>query len=193
LIRSFYETFEADVLIPGSPLSFDGHTPHFVALFLVQAHWVGLADNPSGPAAGQTVLAPSGTCVLARQVTYGADFDRLVGRLDAQGRVTWVRDVGTALRMVEARRVDFTLLSPTVGYSYLGPTRAKAFRFRALHSLKPLVTGAAVSRRSMPPEAQDEVVRALRTLVRDGEVGRAFARHFPPAILAQEPLALPKT
>lgn len=41
--------------------------------------------------------------------------------------------------------------------------------------MRPLETGAAVSRRSLPESAQAQVVTALNALLRDG----AFKRHFP--------------
>jgi len=195
LVRAFYDTMEADVLIPGSARAYEGHTPHFVPLFQVQVHEVVRAEGPApgaAPARAAGDGGPAGRGVLARHVTYGADFDALVQRLDAQGRVTWVRDVGTALRMVAARRVDFTLLSPTVTHSYVGAAAYRRYRFRPLRSVRPLETGAAVSRRSLPEAVQQEVVAALRSLVRDGEVQRVFARHFPPEVLALDPIALPR-
>lgn len=190
LVRAFYDTFEADVLIPGSPVTYEGHTPHFVPLFRVQANLVTRDHRSWRAAQAMALLDRGGRCVLPRHVTYGADFDALVRRLEAEGRVTWVRDVGTALRMVDAQRVDFTLLSPLVTYSYVGETQYRRFRMLALSVLRPMETGAAVSRRSLPDEVQGQVVAALQAMVRDGEVGRAFALHFPPDVLAQEPLAL---
>ncbi len=192
LVRAFYDTLEADVLIPGAAQPYEGHTPHFVPLFQVQAHEVRRADGSAPRPSAQAGSGPAGQGVLARHVTYGPDFDALVQRLEAQGRVTWVRDVGTALRMVAAQRVDFTLLSPTVTHSYVGASAYRRYRFRPLPGLRPLQTGAAVSRRSLPESVQLEVVAALRSLVRDGEVQRVFARHFPPEVLALDSIALPK-
>ncbi len=191
LIRAFYETFEADVLIPGSPLPFDGHTPHFVPLYQVLAHRLCRADRGWTAAQRDAIWAQGAQCVLPRHVSYGPGYDALVQRMEGQGRVTWVRDVGTALRMVLAGRVDFALSSPTVAYAYLGAQSYAALRLDALPGLRPLETGAAVSRRSLTPAAQEAVLVGLRGLVREGEVQQAFARHFPAAVLAREPLALP--
>lgn len=50
-------------------------------------------------------------------------------------------------------------------------------------------TGAAISRRSIPETQQLRVMAALQALVRDGDVDRAFARHFPADVLALEAAA----
>ena len=192
LIQSFYETFQADVLIPGSPFAYEGHEPRFVPLFHVSAHFVGRRAAKLKAPDVATLLREDWTCVLARGVSYGADYEAFKDQLDAQRRVTWVRDVGTALRMVEADRVDFTLLSPTVVYTAVGAALYRRFQLHALPELRPLETGAAISRRSFPDAMQVQVVSALRALVKEGEVGRAFAKHFPAEVLEQEFLALPR-
>lgn len=192
LIQSFYETHEADVLIPGSAVAYEGHVPHFVPLFHVSAHLVGRAGARFGAAGVGALLAQSWRCALVRTVTYGPDFATLIGQLDTQGRVTWVRDVDTALRMVQAERVDFTLLSPTVVFNSVGQAGYQQLQLLPVPGLRPLETGAAVSRRSLPEAVQVQVVQALETLVPSGAVGRAFARHFPPPVLAQEFAALPR-
>jgi polar amino acid transport system substrate-binding protein len=192
LIQSFYETHEADVLIPGSAVAYEGHVPHFVPLFHVSAHLVGRAAARFGAAGVAALLAQSWRCALVRTVTYGPEFAALIGQLDTQGRVTWVRDVGTALRMVLAERVDFTLLSPTVVFNDVGPVAYRQLQLLPVPGLRPLETGAAVSRRALPEAAQVQVVQALQALAPSGAVGRAFARHFPPEVLAQEFAALPR-
>lgn len=158
----------------------------------------GLASAACGaaPAACERLripLAPGGLLVEEHQGQARGVLVSVIAalqRLEAQGRLSWVRDVGTALRMVLAGRVDFSLSSPTVAYSYAGAQASEALRMDVLPGVRPLETGAAVSRRSFSPAAQEAVLAALRAVVRAGEVQQAFARHFPAAVRAREPLAL---
>ncbi|WP_374434604.1 hypothetical protein [Inhella sp.] len=186
LIKAFYEDFEADVLIPGLPQPFGDHSPHFVPLFKVAAHLVAASArrwrNQDVPA----LLDRGGRAALPLHVTYGPGYNALAQRLEAQGRLSWVRDVGTALRMVAAQRVEFTLLSPTVAYANVGAAGYREYRFLPLTQLEPLETGAAVSQRSLPADTQARVVAALRAMAKEGDVAEAFARHFPPEVLEME-------
>jgi len=189
LIQAFYVDYEADVLIPGSPAEFEGHSPHFVPLYKVCAQFAASAKRSWQAAQVAALPAQRWRCVLPLHVTYGADFDALVQRLDKQERVVWVRDVGTALRMVAAERVDYTLANPAAVYAYGGEALYRTFQFMPLARVHPMETGAAISRRSIPETQQLRVMAALQALVRDGDVDRAFARHFPADVLALEAAA----
>lgn len=187
LIQSFYQTFEADLLIPGSAATYEGHEPHFVPLFKVQAHWVGAAAHTPAQAETAGLLREGARCVLPRFVTFGAAFDAWVEQLEREGRVSWVRDVGTALRMVAVGRVAFTVASPTAVHAYGGEALYRRLRFLSLPGIPAWPAGAAVSRRSIPEDLQLRLVSALLALVREGVVAQAFRRHFPADVLALDP------
>lgn len=186
LIQAFYERFEADVLLPGSPLPYQDHIPHFVPLFQVKAHLVTHAARGAAPDRAMALLDAKGQAQLARCVSYGEDFAQLVARLEEQRRVTWVRDVALAMRMLAAQRADFTLISPTVAHALVGDAPYRDLRFAPLPGVRPTESGAAVSRRSMPETVPAQAVSALQAMAREGDVARAFARHFPREVLALE-------
>jgi len=189
-VKMFFETHEADLFWPAVRHPRREAAGRFSPFFKGVVHLVTRAD------AGVPALDVQG--LLARRdwlgamvsgYSFGPVYDDLVRALSLQHRLTLVRDPSTALRMVQAGRVGFTLLNPIAVYGEsleADVGQYARFTLQPLGDLPRYEGGAYVSRHTLPPDAQQRVLAALDALVAEGHLMRAMRRHYPAAVLRQE-------
>lgn len=190
LARMFAVTLEADVFWPAVRLASRDTIARFVSFFHSTVCLVGRADRDLGPASVDALLAQSALRgALVGTVSFGPQFDDLSRALQAAGRITSVRDFSTALRMLAAGRVDFTLLNPLTVYGEgleTGVPPYATFRLRPLAGLPQFEGGVYVSRQSRPESEQLMLEQAFRRLRDDGHVLRVLRKYYPPEVLRLE-------
>ena len=189
-VKMFFETHEADIFWPAVRHPRRDLAGRFCSFFKGVVHLVTRADT------GAPTIDTAG--LLARRewlgamvsgYTFGPVYDDLVRALSLQHRLTMVRDPSTALRMVAAGRVQFTVLNPLTAYGESLEADVGQYNRFALNPLGglPLYEGGAyISRHSMPATAQDRVLAVLESMVAEGHILRAMRRFYPAPVLRQE-------
>lgn len=189
-VKMFFETHEADIFWPAVRHPRRDAVARFASFFKGVVHLVTRSDTTGSPTDVTGLLARREWLgALVNGYTFGPTYDEFLRALSLQHRVTMVRDPSTALRMVQAGRVQFTVLNPLTVYGESLEADVGQYARFALHPLGGLPMyegGAYVSRHSMPVDAQDRLLAALESMVAGGHVERAMRRFYPPAVLRQE-------
>ena len=189
-IRMFFETHEADLLCPAVRHPRREPAGRFSAFFKGVVHFVTRAGADSRAADTTALVARREELgAVVSGYSYGPIYDELVRALTMQNRLTVVRDPSTALRMVDAGRVTFTVLNPITVYGEsleAGVGQYRRFALRPLAGLPMYEGGAYVSRFSMPEADQTRVLETLDAIVAEGQLLRLMQRFYPPAVLRQE-------
>ncbi|HEX2010644.1 MAG TPA: transporter substrate-binding domain-containing protein [Roseateles sp.] len=115
---------------------------------------------------------------VPRSFAFSADYRALVGELEAERRVDTVNDIDAVGRMLRAGRVDFALLSPPQAQAAAGA----GIVFRRFDGLPLMEVGLYLSRQSLAPADLALLRDALARSAREGQVRRAFLRHYPPEV-----------
>ena len=181
----FFETGEADILIPSSRTTERDQKASFVPLIQITPALVSLKSK-SLPikSVSQLIEAVGLRGAVVCGYTYGDEYQALLLALDAKKRIDYVSDLSTVARMLAAGRVDFTIVAPTLMYAAVvdgsQPAEFKdKFDFVPLEGLQRIESGAYLSGRSLT-EADQEV---LRTLLLDAARDGTFERYYPPELL----------
>ena len=115
VIRSFFETFEADILFPASRNLTRETFAHFVPNVLSRPTLITLPDLKDPPHSITALReAPQLRGAVVRSYHYGTTYDELIKALAADQRLDQVRDVTTVLRMLLAGRVHFSIMAPSI-------------------------------------------------------------------------------
>jgi polar amino acid transport system substrate-binding protein len=190
LVRMFFETHEADVLCPAVHSPRRDAIASFVSFYKGQACLVTRSDRAHDIKDAQGLLAQGALSgAIVGTFSFGPVYDELVRALGLQRRITMVRDNSTALRMVEARRVDFTLLN---ALSVQGEAAERSvesyetFRLTSLSDLPMFDGGAYISRHTRSQAEQRRLISAFEALREEGHVMRALRRHYPMVALLKE-------
>lgn len=189
-VKMFFETHEADIFWPAVRHPRREAAGRFAPFFKGVVHLVQRADT-GAPALDTHALVARREWLgaMVSGYSFGPVYDELLRALTLQHRVTMVRDTSTALRMVQAGRVQFTVLNPLTVYGESLEADVGQYARFALQPLGglPLYEGGAyVSRHALPLAAQDRLLAALESIVTEGHLLRAMRRYYPAAVLRQE-------
>ena len=142
---------------------------------------------------------PSLRAVAVRDSAYGPDYDALIQQLRAQGRLSEVADVDTALKVFAAHRVDLLIAYPWALANLLdqqaaasGPTQDEV-KIADWHPSAPdVVSGLALSRRTVSDEDMRRILGALKLMQRDGSLGRIVDKYLPEGSAKLVPSLVPQ-
>ncbi len=189
-VKMFFETHEADIFWPAVRHPRRDPAGRFSTFFKGVVHLVTRAESGGPDLDAQGLLARRDWLgAMVSGYSFGPQYDELVRAMSLQQRLTMVRDPSTALRMVQAGRVQFTVLNPISVYGEsleAGVGQYARFALSPLRGLPLYEGGAYVSRHSMPAEAQERVLAALDAMVAEGHLMRAMRRFYPASVLRQE-------
>jgi len=115
---------------------------------------------------------------VPRSFAFSADYRALVADLEAERRVDTVNDIDAVGRMLRAGRVDFALLSPPQAHAAAGA----GLVFRRFDGLPLMEVGLYLSRQNLAPADLALLRDAFAKSSREGQVRRAFLRHYPPEV-----------
>lgn len=151
---------------------------HFIPL--VRTSPVALVRRVPGVASEADFLARRELrAVVVRDASYGPGYDGLLQALRAEGRVSEVGDIESALRAFLVGRVDLLISYPWVVAAALREQGASLM----LADWHPQAAGAlsslALSQRTVRPADQRRVLEALQSLQRDGSLERLLRQHLP--------------
>jgi len=117
--------------------------------------------------------------VAVRGASYGAAYDALLQQLRQQGRVSEVADVEVAIRVFFAKRVDLLIAYP---FAVAAELRSETTPVRVddWHpASRGVLSGLALSRRTVSPADQQRLLDALQGMQRDGSLLRLMRKHAP--------------
>lgn len=189
--REFFETHESDALWPAVRQPARDALADFVPGFWSRVALI-CERGAQAPVSAQALREREDwRGVVTRGISYGVDYDRLVAELGP--RLLRVTDGGTALRMVLAGRVQFTLRGALLTPADLGGDAGarQRLQLQVLPDLPAHEVGAYVSRRSRPADELATLRAALNELTRSGQLARAMRKHFRPEELAAGVRLLP--
>lgn len=135
---------------------------------------------PTGVPTQQAFLArPEWRAVAVKNTSYGPGYDALLATLRAEGRVSEVADVDAAVRVFLARRVELLITYPWVLLKHMpaqgGPLEAADWQPDG----RPILSGLALSRRTVPAADQQRLLAALKDMHKDGTLAALVARYLP--------------
>ncbi len=182
---------QADMLVPASQNHERDQKAHFVHLVNLTPTLITLTTAPVPPKDVHSLEGKSKLrAALVRSYSWGDEYDALVRKLAADGRVDFVNDLETVGRMLRAGRVDFTILPPTLLHSALqvgpGGVQNGEFRFSPLAGLPKSRVGAYLSRQTLSPVDMDLLGTAMAKSARDGSLRAAFEKYYPPDVVAAD-------
>jgi len=154
-----------------------------LSLHLMAMTWGAQHVQSQADFLGRTALR----AVAVRDSAYGPEYDALVQQLRAQGRLSEVADVDTALKVFAARRVDLMIAYPWAlaslpdqaqgAASGVAPDEVKVTDW---HPNAPdVVSGLALSRRNVSDDDARRMLQALKLMQRDGSLGRIVDKYLP--------------
>ncbi len=121
---------------------------------------------------------------MIRSFRYSASANRLVDRLDSQGRVSHAATLAALYQVLLDNRIQAMIIEP-FDYPALENARIRAQTTVLEFDDPPVPHGLIMSRRSLPPE-QQQAWRALVDAMRaDGTVTRIFEKYFKPELARQ--------
>lgn len=122
---------------------------------------------------------PGLRAVVVRDTSYGPSYDALLQGLRAQGRVSEVGDLDAALRVFMAGRVSLLISYPWVLAGALRE-RGDELMMSDWHPQEPgVLSGLALSRRTVSAADQRRLLDALQAMQRDGSLERLLRQHLP--------------
>lgn len=192
MIRMFFETHESDILFPAARNMVRDNLARFVPMLLTRPALLTLPSLPDPPRSILALLdAKDLHGVVVRSYSYGNAYDELVQTLVAERRLTQVRDVTTVLRMLLAKRVQFSLLPPSIGWAEqqtLGAElRDSPLRYSRLEGLSQIELGVYISRRSNLPERDQLLLQEqFHRAVVSGLLSRVVGGSVPPEVLEED-------
>lgn len=120
---------------------------------------------------------PALTAVAVRQSLYGKHYDALLRRLHAEDRLSEVADFDTALRAFSARRVALLIVAPW-SLASQPPGWMAQVRLADWDASSPtVVSGLALSHRTVREVDAQRLEKALETMRQDGSLAQLLARH----------------
>lgn len=179
------DTAQADLLIPASQNAQRDAKALFIHLYsLTPSLVVHASRSAEAPKDVRTLVERSSwRAAMVRRYSFGDEFDALVRKLDAAGRVDFVNDLETIERMLRAGRVEFTILPATLMYASLldgkPMSNAAEFQYQELVGLPSVRSGAYLSTRTLTPRDAELLREGLARGARDGSLKRAFEAHYP--------------
>lgn len=173
-----------DILVPAGRNSQRDAAAQFVPLMREQvALVVHRSDQAKAPASVAELRDGSAwRGALVRSYAFSDEYRGLVDALRAQQRADLVPDPASALRMLHAGRVQFSLLPPSSLQDAGGQWRP-GLQLLPLEGLPAMEFGVYLSRKSLPEADRRLIADALQKAVRDGRVRAVLLRHFPAELL----------
>lgn len=173
-----------DLLLPAGRNSTRDASAQFVPLLREQvALVVHRSDQPRAPASLNELRDRSAwRGALVRAYAFSDSYLDLVDSLRRQQRADLVPDPTTALRMLHAGRVQFSLLPPSALHDADGQWRP-GLQQLPLAGLPAMEFGVYLSRKSLPAADRQRIADALLRAAREGRVRAALLRHYPADVL----------
>lgn len=136
-------------------------------------------SSEAGKVGNVDALKKSGwRMAVPRSFPFSAEYRALVAELEADKRTDLVNDLDAAVRMLRAGRVDFALISPPQAHAVTG----EGIVFRRFEGLPLMEVGLYLSRHNLSGADQILLRDGLARAAREGQVRRAFLRHYPPEV-----------
>lgn len=178
------ESGRMDILLPAGRNSLRDRSAQFVPLLREHlALIVKSSDQVGAPRSLAELRSRSGwRGVLVRSYAFNDEYVGLVEHLKATRRADFVSDPMSALRMLQAGRVQFALMPPSAVHEDGGSQREGLALLR-LADLPPMEFGAYLSRSSLSEADRLLLADLLTKAVREGRVRRALLQHFPAELL----------
>jgi polar amino acid transport system substrate-binding protein len=126
--------------------------------------------------------------LIVRGAALGETLQGAVARLEAQRRLWLVRDWATVLRMLLARRAEFSLFTPTLLHAELAqmqPGYREQLAALPLADLPSHEVGLMVSQR-VPAGLRERLVQQMDALARDGTLRRLMLAEHPAELVAED-------
>jgi len=121
---------------------------------------------------------------VIRSFRYSATANRLVDRLDSQGRVSHATTLAALYQVLLDNRLQAMIIEP-FDYPTLENARIRAQTMVLEFDDPPVPHGLIMSRKALPPD-QQQAWRALVDAMRaDGTVTRIFEKYFKPELARQ--------
>ena len=173
-----------DMLLPAGRNSSRDRTAQFVPLMREPvALIVRAADQARAPRSLAELRARSNwRGVLVRSYAFNDEYVGLADHLRATRRADLVSDPMSALRMLQAGRVEFALMPPSATHEDGGSLR-EGLVLQRLADLPAMEFGAYLSRASLSEADRLLLADLLTKAVREGRVRRALLQHFPAELL----------
>ncbi len=188
LAAMFLQTGEADLMLPASRSAERDQLATFVPMMTLKMALISLKQRQVRTDSIKHLLAsPQWNGIVVRSYVFGDEYNALVRGLEAQQRIFYVNSLEDVARMLQVGRADFTVVAPSVFLTSLGEDPALAalrdkLEYTTLEGLPPTESGAYVSRRSLSPADQAELL-ALLERARKGVLWRAFQKYYPAEML----------
>lgn len=173
-----------DLLLPAGRNSQRDAVAQFVPLLREQvALVVHQSEQGSAPASLAELRDRSAwRGALVRAYAFNDEYVGLVEALRTQQRADLVTDPASAMRMLHAGRVQFSLLPPSSLQDADGQWRP-GLQLLPLAGLPAMEFGVYLSRKSLPNADRQRIAEALQKAVREGRVRAALLRHYPAELL----------
>ncbi len=173
-----------DLLLPAGRNSQRDAVAQFVPLLREQvALVVHQSDQRSAPASLTELRDRSSwRGALVRSYAFNDEYVGLVEALRTQQRADLVSDPVSALRMLHAGRVQFSLLPPSALQDADGQWRP-GLQLLPLAGLPAMEFGVYLSRKSLSQADRQRIADALLKAVREGRVRAMLLRHYPAELL----------
>jgi polar amino acid transport system substrate-binding protein len=187
--EAMFETGRADLLVPASRTPRRDRFGYFIPLIASRAAILSI-DHERAPlhSFDELLERKNLRVALVRGFDYGENYQTLVKKLTAQGRVFFEPDALGVARLLDAGFADVTVLTPaTLGGAILTNTRVEAMlaklRIELVEDLPWGESGIYVSKSAVSSKDRAILEHMLNGAVKSGVVWESVRKQYPPTLI----------